>query len=271
MIPVGREPRAPDGAIAEHLPQVETIAVEIHLDQVARAGLIMETPAELGVAHLALDVGQLEFAIAHGGEGRKREIPDRGLPRQVAIPGSPAGQRPQARALKLDGTGEERPYGAIGQTSGNDDGIVARQHRLQTLDGDAAVPRDDLHIETTDKIAAEARLFNIEGQRALPDRFRLLQHPLGEHVQDGRGRRLLALAGRAEQFVKIDPPRAEMPFGLERFAKLERQIAGEDLRAPMGVNGEFELRQLGTVRRRSQPALQFEEGGSAPWAARLWP
>ena len=105
----------PERAFAHHLAQIETVAVEIELDQRALAAMDPQVAIELGAAQLAGGVGEIELAVADAGIGHEAEIADRGLPRHVAVTGGPAGERPQAGALDLDRAGKHRTEFAAGE------------------------------------------------------------------------------------------------------------------------------------------------------------
>ena len=58
------EPGRPQRPFADHLAQIEPVAVEINLDQAALSALQAQAAAELGPAQLARRIGKLELAVA---------------------------------------------------------------------------------------------------------------------------------------------------------------------------------------------------------------
>src|SRR5680860_1864085 len=95
----------------------------------------------------------------------------------AAVARGPAGERAQVFAFDLDRTGEQRAHGALGQAARHGDAITARKYRLQPLKRDAAVAQGERHVEIADEIAAEARLFDAEDERAFANRLGLVEHP----------------------------------------------------------------------------------------------
>src|SRR4029079_179321 len=131
-------------------------------------------------------------------------------------------------------------------------------------------------VDAADKIAADARLLEIDGESPISDRGGFLQGPLGDGVQHARGRHIgRRVGGRAscEQSVDIDPARGEFAFGLWLHAEVKRELALHHLRAALGVNGNLEDRKLGAVRRGVELALELEGGKMRFGAGTLlaWP
>ncbi len=257
----------PQRPVAQHLAQVEAVAVEIDVDQVGFAGLIMEPPAKLGAAHLAEHVCELDLSIADRGEGRAGEISDR-LARHPAITGRPAREGPQARPVDLHGAREQGSEIAVPQAARDGNAIAAGKRGLQALDGDAAIVAPKRHVEAAGEIAAETRLLDVERERALADLRRLFEHPLGGHVEHGCGRRLLLIARGAEQRIEIDPARGQLAFGLVGRPEVEIEAALQDLRTPGGVNRQIEVGHRRAVGRGFERTLQLHERGRVARAAR---
>ena len=72
----GRRPELPERSFAHHLAQIETVAVEIELDQRTLAAVDPQVAIELGAAQLAGGVGEIELAVADAGIGHEAEIAD---------------------------------------------------------------------------------------------------------------------------------------------------------------------------------------------------
>src|SRR6185369_10897064 len=97
-----RQPGSPRHILAEHLFQVETVAIDRQIDGRLVAVAIGKGAGEFGVAQSAAGICELEVAAAERGIGGKREGTDAGLRRDVAVAGSPACERAELRAFKLD-------------------------------------------------------------------------------------------------------------------------------------------------------------------------
>ena len=122
-----RQPGPPRHVLAEHLFEVETIAVEGDIDGRLVAAAIGEGAGEFGAAQLAARVLELEVAAAERGIRGKGESADAGLRRHVAIAGGPARQRAQLRAFELDRPCVDRTLVAARQETGGLDPGFARE------------------------------------------------------------------------------------------------------------------------------------------------
>ena len=96
-------------------------------------------------------------------------------------------------------------------------------------------------------------------QRAVADLSRLTKHLVGEHIEDRGGRWPLLGAGRREQGIEIDETCHQRAIGGDALAESEGQLALENLRMTLGVDGEVEIGKLGAVGRRLERALQLVE------------
>ena len=98
-----------------------------------------------------------------------------------------------------------------------------------------------------DEIAAKARLLDGKGKRPFTELGGLAEQLVGEHVEDGGRRRLLLGARRSEQRIEIDKAGGKLALGRDALAEIERELALEDLRVAVGVDGEIEIGELGAI------------------------
>ena len=257
----GRQPGLPQRPLADHLAQIEPVAVEVELDQPALAALQAQAAVELGAAQLARRVGQLELAVADGGVGHEAELAGRGLSRHVAVAHRPAGERLELRAVELDRTDKHRTELAAGEAARGLDAVIAGEHGLEALDRERAVFAGEREIDRADQIAAKSRLLDGDTSVPSPNSAGLAEHLVGEHIKHRGGRGPLLGARHREQRIEIDEARRKLGLGGHAVAEIERELALEDLRMPVGMDGEIEIGQLGALGRGGDRALQFVARG----------
>ena len=83
----------------------------------------------------------------------------------------------------------------------------------------------------------------------------LVQHGVGKHIEHRGGRKPLLGVRYAKQRVEIDEAAGKLRGGLRGSGQVERELALEQLRAPLRMDGELEFGKLDAVGRGGERAL----------------
>ncbi len=135
------------------------------------------------------------------------------------------------------------------------DVVLAGKRRLEPLDLDSGIVGDERKLEAAEEIAAKPRLLERCNERDLAVFRGLVQQGVGEHIEHRGGRKPLLGARYAEQRVEIDEAAGKLGRGLRGSGQVERELALEQLRAPLRMDGELEFGKLDAVGRGAERAF----------------